>query len=70
MIKLTCTHEVEDYEDAYNINIKGYNAHGRDVHNITVCEECYLKYKEEDYILETWCDQLAWLDGEFRSEDK
>ena len=61
-IKLNCSHEVEDYDNAYTINIKAYEVHGRAIHQISVCKVCRDEYIKEGVVLNTWEDECKWLE--------
>ena len=62
MIILSCRHEVDDFDHAYNIMVKSVDRTGeKALGYMTVCGSCEDGYRQHGQIFDTEHDAYEWL---------
>ena len=68
MLTLSCGHDVDDLDNAYDIQVKSTDGNGnRSVEYVVVCGECALWYQEQELILRNTEEVAEWLGGSIQS---
>lgn len=66
MIILSCGHEVDDFEHAYNVITKSTDRQGdKALMYSTVCGPCEDKFRQHGQLFDTESEAMSWVNSEY-----